>query len=534
MSKEANRHIKLEADPDFNTNQKVGQLFMIAVFINDSEENIQKMEQLISKQNIGALCFFHSRASAATNFEGKKKVVYNENSYERLVTLINRYQQAASTPLLIAIDAEWGLAMRIENTAQYPYALTLGALQNREDLISEVGYEIGLDCLEAGIHWNLAPVLDINSNPENPVIGYRSFGDDKEEVTIKAKAFLKGMQKAGVLNSLKHFPGHGDTNTDSHLALPVIDKSAEAFFETELYPFMENIKEADSLMIGHLSVPALEPSGKPATLSRTILTDLVRKKMGYDGVIISDAMNMHAVSKEFKEKGALEFAAFQAGMDMFCFSEHPEEAIRKIVAQSDNLRIDSSFERIWELKKRAFNTQRETINSDSIPEDLNREIAKACITELFKKNQALEKLVYQEVVHITFGNPKSNRFQELLEREYRIKTTPSEDVFDDKMDTQKTIVISIFPPKVKPKDNFGFTGAELDTLNQILKNGNCIVYLFGNPLFIHNLHLSKRNSYVFMYQDFSVFQEVAFSHFKGELKAKGKLPFQLKSEIHGE
>ncbi|MEO0901135.1 MAG: glycoside hydrolase family 3 N-terminal domain-containing protein, partial [Bacteroidota bacterium] len=265
--------MKFDSNHDFNINQKVGQLFMIAVFINDTEENIQNTESLISEYHIGALCFFHSRASAATNFEGKKKVIYNENSYERLVSLIKRYQKAAPTPLLIAIDAEWGLAMRIENTPQYPYALTLGALYNKDNLIHQIGYAIGRDCLQAGIHWNLAPVLDINSNPENPVIGYRSFGDDKEQVTQKAKAFLKGMQKAGILNSLKHFPGHGDTSTDSHLALPVIDKSADSFFETELYPFMENLNEADSLMIGHLSVPALEPSGKPATLSKTILSD---------------------------------------------------------------------------------------------------------------------------------------------------------------------------------------------------------------------------------------------------------------------
>ena len=173
-----------EAKEKFTAKQKVGQLFMPAVFINDSEEEIRSIEALIRTNNIGAICFFHSRASAATNFEGQKKIVYNEKSYDRLKQLINRYQKAAQFPLLIAIDAEWGLAMRIENTNQYPYAITLGAIQRENELIYNVGQQIARDCIEAGIHWNLAPVVDINNNPKNPVIGYRSFGDDKNEVLV--------------------------------------------------------------------------------------------------------------------------------------------------------------------------------------------------------------------------------------------------------------------------------------------------------------------------------------------------------------
>lgn len=187
--------------------QKVGQLFMPAAFINDTEEEVQQMEQLIKEYHLGSICFFHSRASAATNFEGKKAIVHNEKSYDRLLELIKRYQKAASIPLLIAIDAEWGLAMRIENTAQYPYAITLGALTHGNDLIHQVGEAIGNDCKQAGIQWNLAPVVDINNNPENPVIGYRSFGDNRERVVEKAEAFLKGMAISGTLNSIKHFPG---------------------------------------------------------------------------------------------------------------------------------------------------------------------------------------------------------------------------------------------------------------------------------------------------------------------------------------
>ncbi|MEM9076920.1 MAG: glycoside hydrolase family 3 protein [Bacteroidota bacterium] len=537
MSKSSRQHTNLDFSHDFSLKQKVGQLFMIAVFINDSEENIQNTEQRIAKNHIGALCFFHSRASAATNFEGKKKVVYNENSYERLKSLIKRYQKASPTPLLIAIDAEWGLVMRIENTPQYPYALTLGALQNREDLIQKVGYKIGLDCLEAGIHWNLAPVVDINNNPENPVIGYRSFGDDKEKVTRKAHAFIAGMGRAGILNSLKHFPGHGDTNTDSHLALPVIDKSSENLFANECYPFKELMHEGtDSVMIGHLSVPALDPSKKPATLSEIIITDILRGQFSYKGVIISDAMNMHAISKSFEEKGALEFAAFNAGMDMFCFSEHSEEAIDKIVSDGEASRIESSFERVWELKQKAFNQPDVTAQTETTLENLNKEIAKACFTELFADTNKIVSTNTGDLQQVVFGKSKTKVFAEHLEHDLNIKTysvgDSSTNEIQDLRDNQKTTIFSVFPPSVKPKNRFGFTEEQIKTLNQFLKAGNCIVYLFGNPLFVHLLNLEKQNSYILMYQDFPEFQEVACQHFKGELEAKGKLPFQLKTDLY--
>ena len=263
--------------------ENVGQFFMPAAFINDTEEEIQHIENLVREQGVGGLCFFHSRASAATNFEGKKRVVHNAKSFDTLQDLIKRYQKVAKYPLLIAIDAEWGLAMRIENTPQYPYAITLGAIQDNNELIFEVGKNIALDCKAAGIHWNLAPVVDLNNNPDNPVIGYRSFGEDKNQIVEKARAFIQGTQSEGVLTSIKHFPGHGDTATDSHLGLPLISKSKKALVENELYPFQKLMDEGvDSIMVGHLSVPALaEGKMTPSSISKAIIKGVLRKAMGY-------------------------------------------------------------------------------------------------------------------------------------------------------------------------------------------------------------------------------------------------------------
>ena len=340
------------ASAKLSIEEKVGQFFMPAAFINDTEEEIQAIERLIAEHKVGGLCFFHSRASAATNYEGEKEIIYNEQSFNTLKNLIQRYQRISAYRLLIAIDAEWGLAMRVENTPQYPYAITLGAMQEQYDLTYEVGKNIAHDCKQAGIHYNLSPVLDINNNPKNPVIGYRSFGEDKNKVTQHGIAYTKGMQDQGVLGSIKHFPGHGDTATDSHLGLPVILKSKEDLLNNELFPFMELVKEGvDSVMVGHLSIPALS-NGKsdPSSLSKEMITGLLREEIGFKGVVISDALNMHAVSKHHPTKGELEWLAFDAGNDILCFAEHTKEGIETIINNASLEQIESAFERIWRLK----------------------------------------------------------------------------------------------------------------------------------------------------------------------------------------
>ncbi|TAI49290.1 glycoside hydrolase family 3 protein [Flagellimonas allohymeniacidonis] len=510
--------------------QKVGQLFMLAVFINDTEEEVAQMEKLIRDHCIGALCIFHSRASAATNFEGKKKVVYNENSYDRLKALIDRYQKASEFPLLIAMDAEWGLAMRIENTPQYPYAITLGALQDQKDLIYEVGFHIGMDCKKAGIHWNLAPVVDINNNPENPVIGYRSFGDKKEEVKSKAGAYLLGMNDAGILNSLKHFPGHGDTATDSHLGLPVIDKSKKELFENELYPFIKLLKEeVDSVMVAHLSLPQLDASENPSTTSKNIITGLLRDEIGFEGVIISDALNMHAVSKRYLQKGGLEVAAFNAGMDMLCFSEHPVEGISQILDSGSKDAVEKSFKRIWRLKEKVFGG---AVSEDKAPslshKDLNREIAKNCITELWAEKKPLKDWKEHNFLNLSCGTPIANIFSEGLEKELGSKHyhLGEEAVHEEE---HQNAVLALFPPSVKPKNNFGIESHILENIQKLISKNEVTVYLFGNPYVLDVLEGIDAADVIVFYQDFPDFQEVALQHFLGKIPALGELPVQLKT-----
>lgn len=518
----------LEASENLSLKEKIGQLFMPAAFINDTEDEIIQLEKLIREHALGGLCFFHSRASAATNFEGKKKIVHNKQSFETIQNLIKRYQAVSKYPLLIAIDAEWGLAMRIENTPQYPYAITLGAIQDNNSLIFEVGKNIAKDCKKAGIHWNLAPCIDINNNPNNPVIGYRSFGEDKYKVTAKALAFIKGTESEGILTSIKHFPGHGDTETDSHLGLPLIEKSKEELIANELYPFQKLIEEGvDSIMVGHLSVPSLA-NGETisSSISKEIVKGVLRNEMGYKGVVISDALNMHAVSKNYPTKGELEWLAFDAGNDVLCFSEHVSEGITTILKNTSEEQIEESFQRIWKLKEKAIQIQKSNTNSHlnlntklQNPNELNLKIAENSIT-LLKGNEAdiatfrdtnFCTLTIKRSVH---GDNTNGILASLQEMKSEVKQ-------------EKDILILLTPPQVKPANHFGLLKEELAFINELISTKNVVLYLFGNPYVLNHLQIEKASAVVIAYQNFKEFQDLATEHFLGKIKAIGKLPVTI-------
>lgn len=525
--------------------QKVGQFFFPAVFINDTEENIQETERLIKEHNIGGLTFFHSRASAATNYESKKKVVFNDDSYEKIKALIVRYQKAASTPLLISIDAEWGLAMRIEKTPQYPYAITLGALpESKSDLIYEVGKQIALDLKAAGIHYNLSPLADINNNPNNPVIGYRSFGENKEKVANFAVEYLKGMSEVGVLGCLKHFPGHGNTNVDSHLGLPVLKETLEELLENELYPFIKGIENnVDSIMIGHLAVPSLN-DGKDtsATLSKPIIQTLLREKLGYDGLVISDALNMHSVSKLYETKGELEWEAFNAGNDILCFAENVPEGIEAILKNASPERIFESYERIRKAKEKVGILSKDTFASGELDFKkaavLNSEIAENCITEIIhnantelvfeaQKNNKLAKLSLYKNTENTFFKTLNSK---LVSPEFAIENTEESTISEIKKELQnfEVIIISLFVPKAKPANNFEIDDTIFNLLSELLQTKKCIIYVFGNPYALPLIpNLKNASGLILAYQDFDEFQKMAGIKFLEKSDYTGSLPVNI-------
>lgn len=524
------------ASTKLSLQEKVGQLFMPAAFINDSEEEIQTLEKLIREHHIGSLCFFHSRTSAATNFEGKKEVVYNEDSLETLKKLISRYQKAAKTPLLISIDAEWGLAMRIEHTPQYPYAITQGALIEHTDLIFKIGKNIARDCRYCGIHWNLAPVVDINNNPNNPVIGYRSYGENKELVSEKAIAFTLGTKSEGILTCAKHFPGHGDTAVDSHLGLPIIDKSKDSLWENELFPFRELIANGvDAVMIGHLSVPNLS-NGKntPATLSKEIINGVLRKEIRFTGVVISDALNMHSVCKMYPTKGELEWLAFDAGNDVLCFAENTKEGIALILKNASEQQIEESFERFWNLKLKAFTALEKSPDEVQNPEGLNHKLAYESLSLVYGEQKYIKPFRNEGFVGVAIGKEANNPFFNSISKSipftgFSANSSSKETILEQIKG--KNLILAVFPPQAKPKDNFGVSPQDLEFVTELLANQNVILYHFGNPYFLNLLPFQKAEAVMVAYQDFETFQQNAANHFLGKVDAKGKLPITLNSEV---
>ncbi len=515
--------------------QKVAQLFMPAAFINDSEEDIRHLESLIRDYGVGGLCFFHSRASAATNFEGKRKIIYNEHSLRTLKSLIARYQNATAIPLLIAIDAEWGLAMRVENTPQFPYAITLGAIRGQEELIYEVGRSIARDCKNAGIHWNFAPVADINLNPENPVIGYRSFGENKNEVAQKAIAFMQGLRSGGILGCAKHFPGHGDTATDSHLGLPVISKDINTLKNQELYPFSQMIAAGvDAIMVGHLSVPALSRGDHmPASVSPAIIQDVLRAELGFEGVVVSDALNMHSVSRLFPEKGRLEWEAFNAGNEVLCFAEHVGEGISTILEHASARKIEQAFIHFWKLKLKAFEAQPGESAPLIAPEALNRKLARASLSLLPGNKEVINEFREQEPYILEVSNSPGRVFLRSLQMEMAgLKSgcaAPSASTLPEGLSRTNGVLVALYPPSVKPPNNFGFSKAVLDALNRLMGEEEVVVYNFGNPYVLNLLAYHKAKAVVQVYQDFESFQENAAHHFMGRTQAAGLLPVTLKN-----
>ncbi|NVJ84847.1 MAG: glycoside hydrolase family 3 protein [Algoriphagus sp.] len=487
--------------------QKIAQCFSPAAFVHDSEENHQKLVQLIREEEIGSLTFFHSRHSAAANFESRAEVLDFNGTLEKLVGLINRFQSISKIPLLICIDAEYGLAMRIEKTPQYPFAITLGALQeDAEKWVEEVGYRMGMDLKRAGIHLNFAPCADVNTNPNNPVIGYRSFGDDPEKVSRLAFANYKGMKNAGIGACFKHFPGHGDTAVDSHLGLPILNKSLSELESEELFPFQYGVdRGVELIMVGHLAVPALS-GGKevPASISREIITDFLKGKKGFKGLVVSDALNMKAVANHFPEPGQLEWEAFHAGNDLLCFSDHVKEGITKIAEKASEEEVEVVFQKIMGLKKQLgiFDFQPISVpNFDwNAHQKLQKSLAENYVSVISGR---IDSKILQDLAHAgklafcEYFTSQKSRFAKMLDYDFA------------SLDQAEKVLISVFVPSHKPLNQFGMDESILEEIKSLTQSKSCILIHFGNPLALKHLgELSNFEAVVCAYQNFEETQEV--------------------------
>ncbi|MBU1008075.1 hypothetical protein KKA53_03285 [Candidatus Dependentiae bacterium] len=369
--------------------EKVGQLFMIGAVSEPGvalEKNAlwghyfdqEEIENLIKNYCIGGLVFFQGIA-------------------EKQANLTNWFQGMSKLPLLICQDCEWGLGMRLRDGLCFPKNLALGTVSD-ESLIYDLGKEIGRQCQAIGVHVNFAPVVDINSNPKNPIIGERSFGACKEDVARKGALFAGGLRDAGVIACAKHFPGHGDTDVDSHLDLPVITHSIDRLEQEELYPFRALIDSGvGSIMTAHMSVPALDSSGRPASISRSIVTDLLRNELGFKGLIFSDAMSMGGISKLFKPEEAA-FKAICAGNDILLCPLEVESSINYIVRAVKSGRIDGEelnahVLKILKTKEKLGLHKNCLVKTGAIYEQLHSQYAKDLQKRLYECSSAITSSV---------------------------------------------------------------------------------------------------------------------------------------------
>ncbi len=511
------------------TDQQIAQCIWIAAFSNRSIDHEVEVADMIRKYGIGGLIFF-------------------QGSGEKQAELTNYYQKISKVPLLIAMDAEWGLGMRLSNIEKFPFQMTLGAISN-DSLIYRMGKEIAYQCRLLGVHVNLAPVADINNNPSNPVINYRSFGEDKENVTSKSIAYMKGMQDNRVMAALKHFPGHGDTDVDSHFDLPVINHSRSRLDSLELFPFKRAIEEgAGMVMAAHLNLPFIDTTGVPSSLSSVILNDILRRDLGFNGIVVSDAINMKGVTKYYRP-GEAEALAILAGNDIIEYVTDVNAAVREIKRQLTNKKLTEQelglkCRRILALKFWSGLNDLDPIEVSGITGKLSDNRLKAFIRELYSNsltvlNNSKEIIPVKDLQVTKIASVAINRtgitvFQQRLSDYTKVDNffiDPSDtaacNILLKKLDRYDIIIAGIFGTDQRPQMNFGVKPG-LNKFLEHLTAHNCIVTWFGNPYGLNYLGALKNASgLIITYQENEHTQDLAAQLIFGGIGSKGKLPVTI-------
>jgi len=510
------------------TDERIGQLFMVAAYSGGPKANQDAIETLIKNHQIGGLIFM-------------------QGGPVRQANLTNRYQAMAQVPLLLSMDAEWGLGMRLDSVMNLPRQMMIGATRDTA-LMYEVGKAVAYQCRRMGVHVNFAPDVDINNNANNPVINSRSFGENKYLVTQLGRAYMKGLQDNGVMACLKHFPGHGNTATDSHKDLPIINRTLAELHELELYPFKKLINDgAQSVMIAHLEVPALEKGFRiPTTLSYNTVTNLLKNELGFKGLTFTDALNMDGVAKYF-QPGEVDLRAFLAGNDVLLFSQNVPVAIAKIkeamasgkVSEKDlQERVKKILAAKYDYKLHQFtpiNTSNLTAELNQLTQKLRYDVAAAAATLVRDENSILDKLkkTNQKIQYIGVNTNSSElsveigkRFPGLvsnwLPNGSSVATIDKACADLNKFDIN---IIAIHRANMYPAKNYGLDAGILSFLRQVQNHPKVVIVLMGNAYIMKNICGVK--SALVMYEDDSISQRAAAEVLSGSIAPKGSLPVSV-------
>ncbi len=510
--------------------EKIGQLFMVQAYSNLDQKHEDFITEMITKYHVGNLIFM-------------------QGTPEKQAVLNNKYQAVSKLPLMIGFDGEWGLDMRLQNTYRFPWNMTLGAIDN-DSLVKQFGEHLGKHCKRLGIHVNFAPVVDVNVNPENPIIGNRSFGENKDNVAQKAIAFTKGMQKYKVMANGKHFPGHGDTASDSHHTLPLLDFGKARLDSIELYPY-KKIFDAGigSVMTAHLNIPSLESdTNLPTSLSKNVVTNLLQQELGFNGLIITDGLNMKGASN-YATSAEIDLAAIQAGNDLLLIPQDVPASIR-LIKQALLLntlteeRLNFSVRKILKAKYWMGLHKYKPIELENLQEDLNtiedeilhRTLVKNSLTLLKNtdRNIPFANLENKKIAYVKLGDAENSYFINMLKNYTKIDIVSANnlDVLINKLKPYNQVIIGFHKSNDHPWKSYKFTSKELVTLQEISRDKKVVLDVFTSPYSLLQIKsFTNIDAVLVSYQNSKLAQELSAQLLFGAFKASGKLPVSIRDQF---
>ncbi|MFA6085097.1 glycoside hydrolase family 3 protein [Mucilaginibacter sp.] len=514
-----------------NRKQRVAQLFFIRAHTNRGKAYEDSVGKVIEHEHVGGLVFF-------------------QGGPVRQANLTNIYQKQSRVPLMIAMDGEWGLGMRLDSTVSYPYQMTLGAIQDN-NLIYKMGQMVAYDFKRLGVQINFGPVFDVNNNPDNPVINYRSFGDNKYNVARKGIAYFTGMQDAGLITIAKHFPGHGDTNVDSHFDLPQLSFSRERLDSLEEYPFREAINAGiGGVMIAHMNIPALDTTKNLAsTLSRPIVTGVLKDSLRFRGLVASDAMEMKGVTKYFPN-GEADLHAFLAGNDLIELSENSKNAeklIRKAVRKGkiSKEEFEAKVKKMLAAKYWAGLNNYKEISPANLVQDLNRpaaaeliqQLSDAAVTMIKGDSRVLRQDPMKRTAIISIGVTGQTTFQRELFKWYPNsnlfvvgKNTPVPELNNilAALKQYDQVFVGIHDTRLRPASKLDYSSDVKLLIADLAARPNSVISVFANPYSIAGLPgIEKSGALLACYQKDDALQRSAVKVITGQQKPIGKLPVSI-------
>jgi beta-glucosidase-like glycosyl hydrolase/CubicO group peptidase (beta-lactamase class C family) len=515
---------------NMSLDEKIGQLFMVQAYSNKDQKHEDFIKEMIEKYHVGNLIFM-------------------QGTPEKQAHLNNIYQSLSKVPLLIGFDGEWGLDMRLKNTYRFPWNMTLGAIQDNR-LIEAFGEHLGKHCKRLGIHVNFAPVVDVNINPENPIIGNRSFGENKVNVTNKAIAFTTGMQSQGVLANAKHFPGHGDTATDSHYALPVLNFDRARLDSIELYPY-SRVFDAGiaSVMTAHLSIPALESNKDlPTSLSKNVVTGLLQEELGFSGLIFTDGLNMKGATN-FATSAEIDLEAIKAGNDILLIPQDVPGSV-KLIKKSlhtgalSQQRLDASVRKILRAKYWAGLHKYQPVQLENLQEDLNtisdevlhRRLVKESLTVIKNAKELLpvRSLEKQKIAYVQLGDASGSSFVKMLENYTKVDIVSDKNLNTllEKLKPYNLVIVGYHKSNNHPWKSYKFSNQEVVWLQEIAREKKIILDVFASPYSLLDVKsFTNIEGVVVSYQNSVLAQEISAQAIFGAIPFKGKLPVTIKTDF---